>query len=386
LDFRLDEDQEHWRGVVRAFLKENVTTEVRAQYLRHDGPDNAVREFERKVAERGWYGINWPVEYGGLDLGPVHQHILMHEFQYWGAPNLGLTVTSVGPMIIRHGTEANKREFLPPIAAGQLRCAVGYSEPDAGTDLASLRTRAELDGDEWVINGSKIWNSNAATATHQWLCVRTDPSAAKHHGISVIMVPMAAPGIEVRPLLTWADYSTYQTFFTDVRVPQTNLIGRRNEGWQYITGALALERGALSNVGDLRRAVDDLLQLARRPLPTGRRPIDSPAVLRKIAQLDADVEVAALMSLEGAYLLAQGEIPTVTVTEQKVFSSELRQRIADVGTQMLGVSGLLRVDDGGRSFERLYRSAPLLRFGGGTNEVLRDVIAQVGHGLPRAKV
>jgi alkylation response protein AidB-like acyl-CoA dehydrogenase len=384
VDFRFDEDQERWRQVVRAFLNENVTAEVRAQYGQHGGPDDAVRAFERKVAERGWYGINWPVEYGGLGLSPVHQHILMHEFQYWGAPNLDLTVTSVGPMIIRYGTDTNKREFLPPIARGELRCAVGYSEPDAGTDLASLRTRAELDGDEWVINGSKIWNSNAATATHQWLCVRTDPAAVKHRGISVIMVPMSAPGIEVRPLLTWSDYSTYQTFFTDVRVPRTNLIGRPNEGWQYITGALALERGALTNAGDLRRAVDDLIELARHPLPTGRRPVDRPAIARRIAQLEADVEVALLMSLEGASLLAEGEIPTVTVTEEKVFSSELRQRIADVGTQMLGVSGLVPAAVGERSFERLYRSAPLLRFGGGTNEVLRDVIAQVGHGLPRA--
>jgi alkylation response protein AidB-like acyl-CoA dehydrogenase len=383
VDFRFDEDQERWRQVVRAFLKENVTDEVRAQYGRHGGPDDAVREFERKVADRRWFGINWPVEYGGLGLGPVHQHILMHEFQYWGAPSLDLTVTSVGPMIIRYGTDENKREFLAPIARGELRCAVGYSEPDAGTDLASLRTRAELDGDEWVINGSKIWNSNASTATHQWLCVRTEPTAAKHHGISVIMVAMDAPGIEVHPLLTWSDYFTYQTFFTDVRVPRSNLIGRPNEGWQYITGALTLERGALTNAGDLRRAVDDLLELARRPLPTGRRPFDSPAVVRKIAQLEADVEVAVLMSLEAASLLAEGEIPTVTVTEEKVFSSELRQRIADVGTQMLGVSGVLQAADGGRSFERLYRSAPLLRFGGGTNEVLRDVIAQQGHGLPR---
>jgi alkylation response protein AidB-like acyl-CoA dehydrogenase len=387
MDFCFDAAEEQWRQEVRAFLRENVTEEVRRQYAEHAGPAQALKEFERKVADRGWYGINWPVEYGGLGLSPVHQNILMHEFQYWGAPNLDLTVTSVGPMIIRHGTAANKEAFLPPIARGELRCAVGYSEPDAGTDLASLRTRAELDGDEWVINGSKIWNSNASTATHEWLCVRTDPSAAKHRGISVIMVPIDAPGIEITPLVTWSDYATYQTFFTDVRVPRDNLIGEPNEGWRYITGALALERGALTNAGDLRRAVDDLIDLARAPGSHGRRPADDPIVRRKIAQLDADVDVAVLMSLEAAVLLEQGEIPTVTVTVEKVFSSELRQRIADVGTQIAGVAGVLQASgsDQLRAFERLYRSAPLLRFGGGTNEVLRDVIATVGHGLPRSR-
>jgi alkylation response protein AidB-like acyl-CoA dehydrogenase len=355
MDFRFAPAEESWRQEVRAFLRENVTDEVRRQYAEHGGPDDAVRGFQRKIAERGWYGINWPVEYGGLGLSPVHQNILMHEFQYWGAPSLDLTVTSVGPMIIRHGTEANKSAFLPPIARGELRCAVGYSEPDAGTDLAALRTRAELVGQEWVINGSKIWNSNASTATHEWLCVRTDPTAPKHRGISVIMVPIDAPGIEITPLVTWSDYATYQTFFTDVRVPRENLIGEPNEGWRYMTGALALERGALTNAGDLRRAVDDLIELARASGANGRRPADDPVVRRKIAQLDADVDVAVLMSLEAAVLLEQGEIPTVAVTVEKVFSSELRQRIADVGTQIAGVAGILQEAgrDPGRSLEPL---------------------------------
>lgn len=388
MDFELDSDQRAWRDEVRAFLRENVTADlVRERAERgFEHPGGHLAAFRKKVGEKGWWGLNWPTEYGGLGLGPVYQHILVNEFEYWGVPGPDLTVTSVAPMIMRYGTQQNKEEFLPQIARGELSVAVGYSEPNAGTDLASLKTRADLDGDEWVINGQKIWNSLAHVATHEWLCVRTDADAPKHRGISVIMVPISSPGIEVRPLITWDDFRTSETFFTNVRVPKTNLIGEVNRGWQYITGALDLERGALTNAGDLRRAVDEVIAAARVTLSDGSRPLDNPDVRRKIAQLDADVEVCVLMSLEAASLLESGQIPTSTVTEEKIISSELRQRIADVGTQMLGMQGVLLRDSEyavpGGGFEKLYRSAPLLRFGGGTNEVLRDVIAQRGHGMP----
>jgi len=389
VNFELDADQRAWRDEVRAFLRENVTPELLAEKARHgtELPGGEVAAFRKLIGARGWFGLNWPVEYGGLGLGPIYQHILVDEFEYWGAPGPDLTVTSVAPMIMRYGTQQNREEFLPPIARGETKYAVGYSEPNAGTDLASLKTRADLDGDEWVINGSKIWNSQAQVATHEWLCVRTDHEAPKHRGISVIIVPIQHPGVEVRPLITWADYRTNETFFTDVRVPATNLIGEINKGWQYITGALDLERGALTNAGDLRRAVDDLIALARLTRTDGRRPIDDPDVRRRIAQLDADVEVNVLMGLEAASQLQNGVIPTIVVTEAKIFSSELRQRIADVAMGLFGLDGALTLDDdrapADGKYEKLYRSAPLLRFGAGTNEVLRDVIAQRGHALPR---
>jgi alkylation response protein AidB-like acyl-CoA dehydrogenase len=293
----------------------------------------------------------------------------MSEFEYAGVPGPDLTVTSIAPMIMRHGTEQNKKEFLPGIARGEIVFALGYSEPNAGTDLASLRTRAVRDGDEWVINGSKIWNSGAQRSTHEWLCVRTDPDAPRHRGISVIAVPIDSPGLDIRPLYAWSGYRTNETFFNDVRVPLTNLIGEMNAGWTYITGALDLERGALTNAGDLRRALDDLIAMAVDP---------SPAFRRRLAQAEADVEVARLMGLEAASILVSGRIPSVEVSVEKIFTSELRQRIADLAIDVLGPDGL-RV---GNFFERLYRVSPLMRFGGGTNEVLRDVIAQRGHKMP----
>ena len=380
VDFELDAGQTAWLAEVRAFLTENVTAALRAELAEHgqEVPGGEVAAFRRAIGRRGWFGLNWPAEYGGLDLGAVYQHLLMREFEYWGVPGPDLTVTSVAPMIMRHGTEQNKREFLPPIARGEMICALGYSEPEAGTDLASLRTRAVRDGDEWVITGSKIWNSVANRATHEWLCVRTDPDAPRHRGISVIMVPTDAPGIDIRPLYAWSGYRTNEAFFDEVRVPVGNLIGELNRGWTYITGALDLERGALTNAGDLRHALDELTELARD--------VRTPGLRRRLAQAEADVEAAELMGYQAASLLESGVIPTVEVSVEKVFSSELRQRIADLAIDMLGPDGLLAYRSPGApvggKFERLYRISPLMRFGGGTNEVLRDVIAQRGHGMP----
>jgi alkylation response protein AidB-like acyl-CoA dehydrogenase len=388
VDFDLDAGQRAWLTEVREFLRENVTDALRAEIAEHnlEHPGGEVAAFRAKLGAKGWFGLNWPADYGGLGLGPVYLHLLMTEFEYWGAPGPDLTVTSIAPMIMRHGTEQNKREFLPLIARGEMTCALGYSEPDAGTDLASLRTKAVRDGDEWVINGSKIWNSGAQRSTHEWLCVRTDPQAQRHRGISVIVVPVESPGVRIRPLIAWSGYRTNEVFFDDVRVPVTNLIGEENRGWSYITGALDLERGALTNAGDLRRALDELQVLARMPRRDGTVPIDNAGFRRRLAQAEADVEVAGLMGYEASSMLSDGVIPTVEVSVEKVFSSELRQRIADLGIDLLGAEGLLvhrnpEAPAGGR-FEKLYRFAPLMRFGGGTNEVLRDVIAQRGNGMP----
>jgi len=388
VDFELDDEQRAWQAEVRQFLRDNVTPELRTEMAEHglEFQGGELSAFRRKIGQRGWFGLNWPREYGGLGRTAMHQHLLMSEFEYWGVPGPDLTVTSVAPMIMRHGTEQNKKEFLPGIARGEIVCAVGYSEPNAGTDLASLRTRAVRDGDHWVITGSKIWNSGAQRSTHEWLCVRTDPEAPRHRGISVIMVPVDNPGVGIYPLYAWSGYRTNETFFHDVRVPVTNLIGEVNLGWTYITGALDLERGALTNAGDLRRALDDLVALASRPARDGSVPAHDPAFRRRLAHAEADVGVATLMGYEAASMLDAGRIPTVEVSVEKIFTSELRQRIADLAIDLLGPDGLIAHRSPGAPlegfFERLYRVSPLMRFGGGTNEVLRDVIAQRGHGMP----
>ncbi|MEZ5223726.1 MAG: acyl-CoA dehydrogenase family protein [Ilumatobacteraceae bacterium] len=331
-------------------------------------------------------GSTGPIEYGGLGRGAVDQHILATEFLYAGVPGPDFTVTSMAPMIMRYGTEQNKSEYLPPIARGELFAAIGYSEPSAGSDLASVRTRAELDGDEWVINGSKIWNSFAHSATHEWMLVRTDPDVAKHKGLSVIMVPIDIPGIEIQALTTWSGHRINETFFTDVRVPRSCLIGEVNHGWKYVTGALDLERGAMLTSGDLRRHYEQLATWCAVSGSDGTKPIDKPWVRSALAEIDADLEVGRLLGLAAASRLDEGQIPSRLISSEKVFLSELRQRIGDIGTRVQGANGQLSWLDP-RSpidgeMERLYRKSPPGRFGGGTNEILLDLIAQRGYGMP----
>jgi 3-oxocholest-4-en-26-oyl-CoA dehydrogenase alpha subunit len=391
LDMSLSADDLAWRDEVRAFIAENVTEEVRQEYAHEDehGRGPLVAEFHRKLGERGWNATNWPKEYGGLETSAVQRLILMDELYYWQAPRLEYASHNIAPVIIRYGTETNKEKWLPLIGRGEVTFALGYSEPDAGTDLASLKTTAVLEGGEWVINGTKIWNSAAHVATHEWLLVRTDPVASPPHaGLSLLIVPIDSPGIEVSPLFTWGDVRTNQVYFTDVRIPAEDVIGEVNGGWKLVTGALDLERAAIGTTGELRRNLDDLIEYVKSAAVDGIRLSDRADVRSVIAELDAELEIAALLAYEVASLIDDGQIPTVEANMQKVWTSELRTKIADAGMTIQGLYGQLDRSDprapiGGR-FEAAYRWAPIHRFGGGTNEVLRDIIAQRGLGLPRA--
>ena len=388
MDFELDDEQRAWVADVRKFLTENVTPALKAEMAEHglEYQGGELTAFRRKIGEKGWFGLNWPQRIRrprshGHAPAPADERVRVRRC---ARPRPHRHVGGADDHAARH--RAEQAGVPAGIARGEIVFALGYSEPNAGTDLASLRTRAVRDGDEWVINGSKIWNSGAQRSTHEWLCVRTDPDAPRHRGISVIVVPVDSPGVEIRPLYAWSGYRTNETFFNDVRVPVTNLIGEVNAGWTYITGALDLERGALTNAGDLRRALDDLVALAARPARDGSVPLQNNAFRRRLAQAEADVDVATLMGYEAASMLDSGRIPTIEVSVEKIFTSELRQRIADLAIDLLGPDGLMaHRSDGaplGGFFERLYRVSPLMRFGGGTNEVLRDVIAQRGHRMP----
>jgi 3-oxocholest-4-en-26-oyl-CoA dehydrogenase alpha subunit len=390
LDMTLSPSDMAWREEVRAFIAENVSDELRGEYAREDidGRGRLVGEFQRKLAARGWNATNWPKEYGGLETSAVQRLILMDELYYGRAPRLEYASHNIAPIIIRYGTEENKRTWLPLIAQSEVTFALGYSEPDAGTDLASLKTTAVLAGDEWVINGTKIWNSAAHTATHEWLLVRTDSTAPSHAGLSVIVVPIDSQGLEVHPLHTWGDVRTNQIYMTDVRVPVANLIGEMNGGWKIVTGALDLERAAIGTTGELRRNLDDLISYVGSTVLDGQRLADREDVRRLVVELQSELDMAALLAYEVASLIDDGRIPTVEANMQKVWTSELRTRIADAGMHMAGLYGQLDGSDPrapmGGLFEAAYRWAPIHRFGGGTNEVVRDIIAQRGFGLPRS--
>jgi alkylation response protein AidB-like acyl-CoA dehydrogenase len=378
-----------WRDEVRRFVRQTVTpallAEMRSAGNEGDGP--LARTFHQRLFDKGWWGIGWPKDFGGLGKSAVDQLIFIEEMEAAGAPAMRLTITSVAPTILRAGTEAQKQTWLPPILRGELEFAVAYSEPEAGTDLAALTTRAVLDGDEWVINGQKMWNTGAHTATHNWVAVRTEPDKPKHQGISMMIVPMDRPGITVQPLYTWSNIRTNAVFFEDVRVPRDNLIGERGMGFYYAMMALDFERIAIGSVGLLRRLLNELLAFVRSAKRDGRPLGEVPWVRRALADLEMRVEVGRQLAALTAWRIDQGEVPTKEGSMSKVYVTELNAHLASVGLEVLGLAGQLGPDDPAAPLhgrlQWLYTIAPLQRFGGGTNEVQRLIIAQRGLGLPR---
>jgi alkylation response protein AidB-like acyl-CoA dehydrogenase len=382
-------EQLAWRDEIRAFVAEHLTPELLDELREagNEGRGPLADRFVLALRDRGWWGIAWPREYGGLGRSAIDQWIFVDELEGAGAPMLPLAVTSVAPTIMRIGTEAQKRRWLPRITAGEVDFAVAYSEPDAGTDMASLRTRAVLDGDEWVIDGQKMWNTMAHVATHNWVAVRTEPEAPKHKGISMMIVPMDAPGLTVQPIYVWPGLRTNALFLDNVRVPRDHLVGERGMGFYYAAMALNFERLAIGSVAMVRRHFRELVKLARELQIDGSPLREKSWVRERLARLAVDIEAARMLGLETAWALEQGRVPAAESSMAKIFVSELAQRVADAGTEILGLDGQLHPDEPqarlhGR-LQWLYRTAPLLAFGGGTNEVQRNIIAMVGCGLPR---
>lgn len=389
MDYEFSPREFAWRDEVRGFIAEHVddalADETRERGNEGRGPRG--KQFLRALKERGWWGLAWPEEYGGLGKTAVEQWIFIDEIESAGAPMLPLTVTSVAPTIMRIGSEEQKREWLPRIQAGEIEFALGYSEAEAGTDLASLRTRADLDGDEWVVSGAKMWNTMAHTATHNWLAVRTEPDARKHKGISMMIVPMDAPGVSVQPIWVWPGLRTNALFLDNVRVPRDHLIGERGMGFYYAAMALNFERLAIGSIGMARRHFRDLVETVRTREVDGRPLREDPWVRERLARLQVEIDAAAMLGFETAWALDQGGVPAAESSMAKIHVSELSQRIADSGCEILGLNGQLHADEpralaGGR-MQWLYRLSPMLSFGGGTNEVQRDIIGFMGYGLPR---
>jgi alkylation response protein AidB-like acyl-CoA dehydrogenase len=366
-------------------VSDALRAEMRQAGNEGDGP--LARAFHRRLFEQGWWGVAWPREFGGLGKSAIEQFLFVEEMEMAGAPAMRLGITSVAPTILRAGTEEQKATWLPPILKGEIDFAVAYSEPEAGTDLAALATKAELDGDEWVITGQKLWNTGAHTATHDWVAVRTEPDARKHEGISMVIVPLDAPGITVQPIWTMSNIRTNAVFFDGVRVPKDHLIGVRGMGFYYAMMALDFERIVLGSVGMLRRIVEDLKDVVRTTVRDGRPLADVPWVRRALADLEMRLEVGRRLGILNAWLIDRGEVPTKEGSMSKVYVTELNAHVADVGLEILGLAGQQGANDTtaplqGR-LQWLYTIAPMQRFGGGTNEVQRLIIAQRGLGLPR---
>jgi alkylation response protein AidB-like acyl-CoA dehydrogenase len=387
----LTSEQRKFRDELREYFAAMMTPELVAEI--RSGGEGGGPEYSkalRQMGRDGLLGIGWPKEYGGQGRTPIEQFLFADEVQRAGYPLPFLTLGTVSPTIMHFGTEEQKREILPRVLRGEIHFCIGYSEPEAGTDLASLRTRAVRDGDEWVIDGQKMWTSLAQFADYVWLAARTDPDAPKHRGISIFLVPTSSPGFKCSPITTVSGVRTNATFYENVRVPHENLIGGENNGWSLIVGQLNHERVSLMSVGPLRRLFDEVTAWARETrLADGRRVIDQPWVQLDLARVYAKVEVLRLMNWKQAWALTRGQLHPADASAVKVYGSEFYIEGYRALMEVLGPRAILDGDSPGAvlrgQVEMRYRSALILTFGGGTNEVQRDIIAMAGLGMPHYK-
>ena len=383
------EEHQALRNTLREYYANLLTPEVEAQLADSHGIGPHMRRVVKQMAADGWLGIGWPKEYGGQGLGPIEQYIFFDESMRAGAPVPMLTINTVGPTIMDFGTQEQKDFFLPKILAGDIHFCIGYTEPESGTDLASLQTRAVRDGDEYVINGQKIYTSLAGGADYIWLATRTDPEAAKHKGISMFIVPMDTPGIKVVPMHLLGDHNINYTFYEDVRVPAGNLVGGENQGWTLITNQLNHERVTLCSSGIIERALEDVRAWAQdTKLADGRRVIDQEWVQVHLARVYARLEFLKLINWKVAWTATQGHLDVADASTIKVFGTEFYMEAFKLLLEVVGQAGYLTRDTpdsvlAGR-LEMYARSLVILTFGGGTNEIQRDLIAIFGLGLPRS--
>ena len=358
--------------------------------FRLDGGDYAV--WREKLAGRGWIAPAWPKEYGGAGLSTMEQFIMNEEFAEAGAPQLGgMGVSMAGPTIIVHGTEEQKQEHLPKILKGETWWCQGFSEPGSGSDLASLQTRAVRDGDDFIINGSKIWTSGAQRANWMFMLARTDPDAPKHRGISYFLMDFTSPGISVQPLVQMSGTAGFnQVFFDNVRVPAKNVVGEVNRGWYIGTTTLDFERSSIGSAVGIRHTVDELIKWNRengdKSVSTIKR---NPMARYDLVDRYIETNVARMLSYRVIHMQNVGQIPNMEASMAKLFMTELSQRVARTAMKTIGLYGLSwdrenEWSPSGAGFSRAYVNSVGQTIAGGTSEIQRNIIAQRGLGMPRS--
>jgi alkylation response protein AidB-like acyl-CoA dehydrogenase len=381
-------EHEELRRELRAYYAQLLTPDLVRELAHSEGVGPVSRSVVLQMAADGWLGIGWPKEYGGQGRGFIDQFIFFDESMRAGAPVPMLTVNSVAPTIMKYGSQEQKDFFLPKILRGEIHFCIGYTEPDAGTDLASLKTRAERDGDEWVINGQKIFTSLATDADYVWLAVRTNPEASRHKGISMIIVPTATPGFKAVPIQNFGNFNTNYTFYEDVRVPYDNVVKGEGQGWPLIMEQLNHERVTLCSSGIMERALDDVRRYAQDTmLADGRRLVDEAWVQHDLAWVHARVEVLRTMNWQVAWHAENGDnLDPAAASAVKVFGTEFYMEGLQKLLEILGpVANVREGSPDAALFGRLsnlLRGLHVLTFGGGTNELQRDLIAIFGLGLP----
>jgi alkylation response protein AidB-like acyl-CoA dehydrogenase len=392
VDFEFSEEEKAFAAEVEAFLDEHATPDV-ADVCREnmaqivDTPER--RAFMKKLAAKGWLGMTWPVDLGGKDKEGVYEYILNESLARRGAPQIGKGVGIIGKTLIRHGSEKLKREFLPKILNAEVEFAVGYSEPQAGSDAANMQLRAEKVEGGWKLNGQKTWTTSAHFADWYWLGARTDPDKPKHSGISLFLMPMDHPGLEVRATWTIGDERTNEVFFNDVFVPDEYMVGERGSGFRYIAEALDLERFTMFTFSPIEQRLEELIEHVKQTEVDGKPLREDPFARQRIAQLATQAEVARVLGLRFVHAARRvgAKPPTNEASEYKLYATQLSQRVADAMVDLAGPGGQLRVhsDDApmrGRP-DMSYRYCVIDTIGGGTSEIQKNIIARRKLGLPK---
>ncbi len=391
MDFKFTAEDEAFRSEVREFIRANWGVGDTVGGIAAEGEEDfeRSREFERKLAQRGWLTMAWPQEYGGQGASHIRQMIFREECAYHGAPGSGgQGVNMVGPCIMVHGNEEQRRRFLPPIANAEVVWCQGFSEPGAGSDLASLQTRAVRDGDDYVINGQKIWTSNAHHADWIHVLARTDPDAPKHRGITYFLVDMKSPGISFRPIQQMHGRAGFnETFFDNVRVPRENILGEENRGWYAAATTLDFERSGVGRFASGLRTLEMLINFCRETSIGGVKLSKKPGVAAKLAELQIEHEVGRMLAYRVSWMQGAGKIPNYEASMSKLYGSELSQRLGQAGVNIMGLYGNLYEGSKWAPLEAkmqvLYLSSVSATIAAGTSEIQRNIMATRGLGLPR---
>jgi len=395
MDFEFTADEEAFRREVGQWLEQEIPQrwiELDPGIWEETEESWALaREFQRKLGQRGWLAPAYPREYGGLELSHMKRLILAEELAYNRTPisiEEEITVNWVGPSLMLFGTGEQKREYLPKMAKGDIVFCLGYSEPNAGSDLASLQTRAAEAGDEYVINGQKTWCSYGHLADYCWLAARTDPDASRHEGISIFIVDMKTPGISVRPLINILNrHSFNDVFFDDVHIPKGNLVGQKNKGWYQLVLALDFERSSIGYAAGNQRIIEELVQYVKETSRNGEPLAHDPLIRNELAQLVVENEVARMMAYHIAWMFSKGLHPSYESSMSMVFVSDVMRRTANAGMRILGHYGELDRDSKwavmNARIMRMCLSSLSIGVGGGSNEIQRNIVAIRGLGLPR---
>jgi alkylation response protein AidB-like acyl-CoA dehydrogenase len=392
MDLNLTAEEEEYRAQVRAWLETNLPKRSRGKTGSEVSGLDRARAWQRMVFEAGYLALGWPKEYGGQALDPMRQVIVGEEMNRAGAPILpgNAGITMVGPTLITWGTEQQKRHYLPRILSGEHIWCQGYSEPNAGSDLAALRTSAEIRGDEFIVNGQKIWTSFAHFADMMFALVRTDPTRPKHRGISYVLIDMHSPGITVRPLVQMTGSGEFnEVFFDNVRVPRENLVGELNEGWKVANSTLIHERNMMGSVSAARRTWLQLLETARRARRKGRPAIEDPFFRQRVADLEISVEAMRLHSMRQLTNVIKGRSPGVESLINKLAGTELSFELADAGMALGGsYAALERGGDNAFKRDRWVRHLMMsfaFRISGGSSHIQKNIIAERGLGMPKGR-